>query len=115
MLEPSEHPDVSYGAKLTRFRGRVSVQDLERDVTIVTKVSCEIDRSERTLPDLTLDVVTAGDSLTNGGDGIGYSEQCGSSREHQHCTTHRIQQVPVAATGPYRASDNSARLLFVRR
>jgi hypothetical protein len=59
MLEASEQSDLADEAQLSGFRGRIGVENLERDFSFVLEVAREIYGGECSLPDLTLYFIVA--------------------------------------------------------
>ena len=62
MLQLGEKANFPEEAEFSCLRVRVGVQDFECDAAIVPKIARQVDRGERSLTDLTLNLVMAGDS-----------------------------------------------------
>jgi len=60
VLEAREKADLADESKLTGFRSRIGIKNLERNPPVVPRVASEIDCCEGTLPNLALDFVAAG-------------------------------------------------------
>jgi hypothetical protein len=70
MLQAGEHPDLTDESELAHFGAWICVQDFERDLSVVSGVSREIDGREGSLPDFPLDLVSAGEGSPQGADGV---------------------------------------------
>jgi hypothetical protein len=70
VLEAREKSDLADESKLTGFRSRIGVQNLERNSSVVPRVAGEIDGCEGALANLALDFVAAGKGGTEWRKGI---------------------------------------------
>ncbi len=71
VLETRHQPDLADESYLSGFRGRVGVEDLDRDATLVLEVAREIYGSESTLADLALELVAPAEGHAKCGDRVG--------------------------------------------
>jgi len=61
MLQSRQHPNFPDESQFAGIGARIRVQDFERQLAVVPRVLCEIDRCERALADLALDFVSSGE------------------------------------------------------
>ena len=70
MLEVGCRLDLSQESLRTDNRSQLWLEHLERDLTLVLEVVCEVYRSHPALTDLALDAVAAFEGCVQAGDGI---------------------------------------------
>lgn len=69
MLEPGEKADLAEKARFGKVGGWIEGEDLDRDLPLVPQIAREIDRGERALPQLALDLVAALEGRPKKGEG----------------------------------------------
>lgn len=61
MLEMRRHPNFAQEPFAAEHGAKLRIEDLERDLAIVFRVACEIDRGHSSTADLAFDVVATGE------------------------------------------------------
>ena len=78
VLQLGEKTNFPDEAELSGLRPRVGFQDLECDAPIMPEIVGQVDRGKCSLTDLTLNLVTAGDSGSKRTDRISHGESWGA-------------------------------------